>query len=144
LAAEGKYFFKTHPHNFTGYCGAEYLISLTSNVDVKGQILIELINVNKTNLISFQGETDYLTANTPKNIVVVAEWATIQNITSTKLTYNRYYGGILLGVFTSGYKQWTLTKSSITDSHGYIIKSKKDLKINDATPLTVAYSSTKV
>lgn len=21
LAAEGKYFFKTHPHNFTGYCG---------------------------------------------------------------------------------------------------------------------------
>jgi pimeloyl-ACP methyl ester carboxylesterase len=139
-AVDGKYFFKTNAINTNGeYCGNQYVVSITSTVDVKGSISITLYNEqNIAGTVEIQGIYDTLSANTPKKLVIVTPWE-IQKITRMTLMYNRYYSSILM-FLNAGTKQWTLTTATITDTNLYTVTSKKDIQIYDAVLADISFS----
>jgi len=133
----GKFYFNTQSDNTLSgeYCGSQYLVSLTSDVDAKGNITVTLFGPDgHSNPEAFQTSEDTLTANTPQPRVMVTPWNT-KSVDQIQLVYNRYTSLI----HKDGVTHWTLTASSISDTNGKIVSSLANLPVDDNITLSILY-----
>jgi pimeloyl-ACP methyl ester carboxylesterase len=134
----GKYYFNTQSDNVLSgeYCGSQYLVSVSSDVDAKGNITITLFGPNgHSNPYAFQTDEDTLAANIPEQKVAVTPWNT-KSVNQMQLVYNRYTSLI----HKDGTKSWTLTASSILATNEKKVNDiSGNLVIGDNVTVTIPY-----